>query len=294
MMVYKRAVDKIVWAVLFLAAFSTIFITISIVLIQIYESWGFFKEVSTIEFLTGTEWTPMFVTKKFGVLPLLAGTFLTTIIALLVAAPMGILISIYLSEFAPDAVRETVKPAVEFLAGIPTVVYGYFALLFLTPLLEKVIPDLESFNALSAGIAIGIMILPYTSSITEDVMRAVPQALREASYAFGASKIRTAFSVIMPASSSGIAAAYILGISRALGETMTVSIAAGMFPNFTANPLEPIQTITSYIVQVSLGDSPHGSLQYQTIFAVGLLLALITLLFNTIAYWLKTRIREVY
>jgi phosphate transport system permease protein len=204
------------------------------------------------------------------------------------------LLAIYLSEFAPGAVRETVKPIIEFLEAIPTVVYGYFALLFVTPNLQKIIPELQGFNGLSPGIVLGIMILPYTASMSEDALRSVPQELREAAYALGASKLKTALTVVLPSAFSGVIAAFILGISRALGETMVVAIAAGIYPNLTLNPLEPLETITAYIVQISLGDLPFGSVEYLSIFAVGFTLFIITLIFNTLALWLKSKLREVY
>lgn len=290
----KKIKEGAIESVLFLSALSSILITISIVVILSYESFGFFKEVPIIEFFTGKEWTPLFAEPKFGILPLVAGTLLTTFIALLVALPLGLIAAIYLSEYAPHKFRETVKPILELLAAVPTVVYGYFALLFLTPLLQKIIADLSGFNALSPGIIMGIMIIPYVSSVSEDAMKAVPMHIREGSYAMGATKFQTAFKVIIPAAFSGIAAAFIMGISRAIGETMVVAIAAGMMPNFTANPLEPVQTLTSYIVQVSLGDVPHGTIEYKTIFAAGIVLFTMTLILNIIGYWLRKRIREVY
>jgi phosphate transport system permease protein len=279
---------------LFLSALSSVFITISIVAVLAYESFGFFKEVPLIEFLTGKEWTPLFAEPKFGILPLISGTLLTTFIALIVALPLGLTVAVYLSEYVPHRLKEVIKPILELLAAVPTVVYGYFALLFLTPILQKFIPDLSGFNALSPGIIMGIMIIPYVSSVSEDAMRAVPMHIREGSYAMGATKLQTAFKVVIPSAFSGIAAAFIIGISRAVGETMVVAIAAGGMPNLTANPLEPVQTLTAYIVAVSLGDVPHGTIEYKTIFAVGITLFLITLVFNIIGFWLRKRIREVY
>jgi phosphate transport system permease protein len=289
-----RVKEFLIEAVLFLSAASSIFITLSIVFILFYESFGFFKEVPVLEFLTGTEWMPLFAEPKFGVLPLVAGTLLTTAIALSVALPLGLIAAIYLSEYAPHKVRETVKPILELLAAVPTVVYGYFALLFLTPILQKFMPDLSGFNALSPGIIMGIMIIPYVSSVSEDAMRAVPMHIKEGSYAMGATRLQTALKVIIPAAFSGIAAAFIIGISRAIGETMVVAIAAGMMPNFTFNPLEPVQTFTSYIVMVSLGDVPHGTLEYKTIFAAGLALFFMTLFFNIFGFFLRSRLREKY
>ncbi len=286
--------ERAIESVLFLAALSSVATTIAILGILVYESIIFFQKVSLWEFLTDTQWTPLFDDKHYGILPLVAGTLVTTLVALLVAVPLGTIIAIYLSEFALPIVREIVKPALELLAGIPTVVYGYFALLFLTPLLQVILPDLPGFNMLSAGLVIGIMIIPYVSSLSEDAMRTVPAHLREASYAMGATRFQTALRVILPASISGISAAYILGISRAIGETMIVAIAAGGQPNLTLNPMEPAATMTAYIVSVSLGDLPHGSLEYQTIFAVGLTLVLMTLVFNIIGYFLIKRYREIY
>lgn len=286
--------ERAIESVLFLAALSSVATTVAILGILFYESILFFQEVSLWEFLTDTQWTPLFDDKHYGILPLVTGTLVTTLVALLVAVPLGTIIAIYLSEFASPIVREIVKPALELLAGIPTVVYGYFALLFLTPLLQVILPDLPGFSMLSAGIVIGIMIIPYVSSLSEDAMRTVPAHLREASYAMGATRFQTALRVILPASISGISAAYILGISRAIGETMIVAIAAGGQPNLTLNPMEPAATMTAYIVSVSLGDLPHGSLEYQTIFAVGLTLVLMTLVFNIIGHFLTKRYREIY
>ena len=280
--------------ILFLSALSTILITLSIVFILFYEGLGFFKVVSLMEFLTGTQWTPLFAQPKFGILPLVAGTFLVTGIAVIVALPMGLIVAVYLSEYAPFKVKEIAKPILELLAAVPTVVYGYFALLFLTPLLQKLIPNLSGFNALSPGIIIGIMIIPYVSSVSEDAMKAVPMQIREGSYATGATKFQTAFKVVIPAAFSGIAAAFVIGISRAIGETMVVAIAAGMMPNLTLNALEPIQTLTAYIVGISLGDVPHGTVMYKTIFAAGITLFLITLFLNVLGFWFRRRFREVY
>lgn len=286
--------ERLIQAILFLAAFSAVAVTIAIVVILVYESLGFFKHVSILEFLTDTQWTPLFSVKHFGVLPLVAGTLVVATVALAIAIPLGTIIAIYLSEFAPHRVREVVKPFLELLEGVPTVVYGYFALLFVTPLLQTFIPGLPGFNMLGAGIVMGIMIIPYVSSVSEDAMRAVPMHIREGSYAMGATRFQTATRVVTPAATSGIIAAYILGISRAVGETMIVAIAAGTQPNLTWNPTEGAATITAYIVQVSLGDLPHGSLEYQSIFAVGMVLLLMTLLFNVLGHVLRRRFREVY
>ena len=246
------------------------------------------------EFLTDTMWTPLFADAHYGIMPLVAGTLTMTIVALLVAVPLGTTIAIYLCEFAPHRVRETVKPILELLGAVPTVVYGYFALLFVTPLLQKLMPDLPGFNMLSAGLVIGLMIVPYVSSVSEDAMRAVPRYMREGSFAMGATRLQTALRVVVPGAFSGLAAAFILGISRAVGETMVVAIAAGMQPNLTFDPREPAATITAFIVQVSLGDLPHGSIGYQSIFAAGLVLMLITLVFNVIGFFLTRQFREAY
>jgi phosphate transport system permease protein len=281
-------------ATLFLSALSSIFITLSIVFILFYEALGFFKDISIWEFLTEKQWTPLFAQPKFGILPLVTGTLLVTAIAVMVALPIGLIVAVYLSEYAPFKIKEVAKPILEVLAAVPTVVYGYFALLFLTPILQKLIANLSGFNALSPGIIMGIMIIPYVSSVSEDAMKAVPMHIREGSYAMGATKFQTAFKVVIPSAFSGIAAAFIIGISRAIGETMVVAIAAGMMPNLTLNPTEPIQTLTAYIVGVSLGDVPHGTIEYKTIFAAGITLFLMTLILNILGFWFRKRIREVY
>jgi phosphate transport system permease protein len=290
----RHVQERIIEFILFLAACVSVATTIGIVLILLKESFVFFQVVSLWDFLTDTQWTPLFADAHYGILPLLAGTAVSSTVALLVAIPLGTIIAIYLSEFAPFTVREVAKPFLELLSGVPTIVYGYFALLFVTPLLQILIPSLPGFNLLSAGIVMGIMIIPYVSSVSEDAMRAVPMALREGSYAMGATRFQTAIRVVTPAAFSGIAAAYILGISRAVGETMILAVAAGMQPNLTWNPLEPAATITAYIVQVALGDLPHGSIGYQTIFAAGLTLALMTLFFNILGHMLRKRYRQVY
>jgi phosphate transport system permease protein len=294
----KRSVKKIkegaVELVLFAAAASSIFVTLGIVWILVRESWMFFRHVSPWTFLTDTQWTPLFENPRYGILPLLSGTFTVAVTALALALPVGTVTAIYLSEYAPHRVRETVKPFLELLSAVPTVVFGYFALLFVTPLLQKLIPGLSGFNMLSAGLVIGVMIIPYVSSISEDAMKAVPMSLREASYAMGATRFQTAVRVVVPAAFSGIASAYILGFARAVGETMVVAIAAGMQPNFTFNPTEQASTITAYIVQVALGDLPHGSIGYQTIFAAGLTLMLLTLAFNVTGHLLRKKFREIY
>jgi len=290
----RHVKERIIEFVLFLAACVSVATTIGIVVILLTESFVFFQQVSLWDFLTDNQWTPLFADAHYGILPLLSGTLVSSAVALLVAIPLGTIIAIYLSEFAPFTVREVAKPFLELLAGIPTIVYGYFALLFVTPLLQKLIPGLPGFNLLSAGIVMGIMIIPTVSSVSEDAMRAVPMALREGSYAMGATRFQTAIRVVTPAAFSGIAAAYILGISRAVGETMILAVAAGMQPNLTWNPLEPAATITAYIVQVALGDLPHGSIGYQTIFAAGLSLALMTLFFNVLGHMLRKRYRQAY
>ena len=279
---------------LFLAGFSAVAITIAIVLILVAESWGFFARVPLREFLTGTEWAPMFQEPRYSIAPLVAGTVTTSVIALVVAVPLGILTAIYLSEFARPRVREVVKPMLELISGMPTVVFGYFALVFVTPLLQQFIPGLPAYNMLSAGLVIGIMIVPYISSLSEDAMRAVPMQLREASYALGASRFHTALRVVVPAAMSGIVAACVLAVSRAIGETMVVAIAAGQQPNLSFDPTEAAATITAYIVQVAMGDLPRDSIGYQSIFAAGLVLFVITLFFNVCGYWIRRRYREGY
>ncbi|MFN3285264.1 MAG: phosphate ABC transporter permease subunit PstC [bacterium] len=248
------------------------------------------------EFFTETTWSPLYSTKRFGVLPLVAGTVLTSTIALAVALPLGLLAAVYLSEFAPDSVRARVKPALEVLAGIPTIVYGYFALTFVTPFLQDHVfgSALAGQNALSAGLVMGMMILPLVSSLSEDVMRAVPLDLRYGAYALGATRTEVAVRVVMPAALSGIAAACILALSRAVGETMIVALAAGQSPNWTANPLETVETITAFIVQVSLGDTPYGSVEYRTLFAVGMLLFAATFVLNVLSVRVVQRFRERY
>jgi phosphate transport system permease protein len=290
----RRFKERFIEGLLLLAALVSVFTTLAIVTILVYESLVFFKTVPLIDFLTDTQWTPLFDDAHFGIMSLLSGTLTTTLIALLVAIPLGTILAIYLSEFAPFKVREIAKPFLELLGGIPTIIYGYFALLFVTPLLQKIYPDLPGFNMLSAGLVMGLMIVPYVSSLSEDAMRAVPMHMREGSYAMGATRLQTALFVVTPAAFSGLASSYILGISRAVGETMVVAIAAGMQPNLTFNPTEPAATITAYIVQVALGDLPHGSIGYQTIFAAGLTLMLITLTFNIIGHIMRKRFREAY
>lgn len=278
----------------FIFSLVAIFTTLGIIGMLFFESFLFFRKVNVLSFLTDTQWTPLFYEKHFGILPLLCGTLLTTGIAVLVAAPLGILIAIFLSEYATPRTRNICKPILEVLAGVPTVVYGYFALLFVTPLLKRVIPSLAGFNALSPGIVMGIMILPLVSSLSEDAMHAVPQSLREAGYALGSTKFEVATKIVFPAAFSGVTASFILALSRAIGETMLVTIAAGSMPQLTLNPLVPVMTMTAFIATVSLGDVPAGTLEYQTIFAVGLVLFLFTFFLNLIARRLRQRFREVY
>lgn len=291
---YRKIRDRIVEAFLMAAGLVAVFTTLAIVAILVIESSAFFEHVTLKEFFTDTMWTPLFADAHYGIAPLVAGTLTTTVVALLVAVPLGTTIAIYLSEFAPNHVRETVKPILELLGAVPTVVYGYFALTMVTPVLQLLMPELPGFNMLSAGLVIGLMIIPYVSSVSEDAMRAVPRYMREGSYAMGATRLQTALRVVVPGAFSGLAAAFILGISRAVGETMVVAIAAGMQPNLTFDPREPAATITAYIVQVSLGDLPHGSIGYQSIFAAGLVLMFITLIFNVVGFSLTRRFREAY
>ena len=280
--------------VLFLCASLSVLVTIGILSVLVFETVQFFQTVSPFEFLFGTTWTPLFFDKQFGVLPLVAGTALVSTVAMVVAVPAGLLTAIYLSEYASTSVRRVVKPILEVLSGVPTVVYGYFALLFVTPLLQQIVPGLAGFNALSPGLVMGIMILPMVSSLSEDALHSVPRGLREAAYALGATKAQVALRVIVPAAFSGISAASILAISRAIGETMIVTIAAGQQPRLTGNPLVPIETMTAYIVQVSLGDTPAGTIEHQTIFAVAMLLFVSTFTLNLVSNWLRERFREEY
>lgn len=291
---WNKLKEKLIEFALFSCAFASVIVTVGIALTLIIESIPFFQKISFKEFITGTEWTPMFSDARYGISPLIAGTMMSTVVALSVAIPFGTIISIFLSEFANKKFREFVKPIMELLTAIPTVVFGYFALLFITPKLQLIIPDLPGFNMLSAGLVMGVMIIPYVSSLSEDAMQSVPNNLREGAYALGATKLRTAFTVVFPAALSGITSSYILAISRAVGETMIVAIAAGMQPNFTLKPTEPAQTITAYIVQVSMGDLPHGTIGYQTIFVAGLVLFIFTFLFNILGTYLRRRFREVY
>lgn len=272
----------------------TILTSVGIIWVLVSESFSFFQVVSVWDFLTDTQWTPLFTQKHYGILPLLSGTFLVTFIAVLTALPIGISIAVYLSEYAPKSFRSSVKPALEILAAVPTVVYGFFALTVVTPFLQTFIPGMGSFNALSAGIVMGIMIIPMISSLSEDALYALPKSLREASYGMGATRFQTAFKVAVPAASSGIIVSIILAIARAIGETMIVAIAAGQQPNLTADPREAVMTITAYIVQVSLGDVQHGSIEYKTIFAAGITLFVLTFILNNISFWIKKKYQEKY
>lgn len=290
----RKQFERFIEGGLALSGLVTILTTLAIIWVLLSESWGFFREVSLISFLTDTQWTPLFTNKHYGILPLLSGTILTTLIALLTALPFGITISVYLSEYAPKNFRQSIKPALETLAAVPTVVYGFFALTVVTPFLQSFIPGLSTFNALSAGIVMGIMIIPLIASMSEDALRAVPKSLREASYGMGATRFQTAFKVVVPAASSGIIVSVILGISRAVGETMVVAIAAGQQPTLTFDPRNAVETITAYIVQVSLGDVQHGSIEYRTIFAAGISLFVFTFILNHISYRLKKKYQEQY
>ena len=280
--------------IFFGCATLSILTTVAILVTLIYQASSFFFEVSLWEFLTGTRWTPILKPRAYGVLPLVSGTLLVTLIAAAVALPIGLMTAIFLSEYAPDKIRRIIKPILEILAGIPTVVYGYFALTFVTPLLQGIFDNLIIFNALSAGLVMGVMIIPMVSSLSEDAMMSVPRSLREAAYALGATRYEVSLRVIVPAALSGIIAAFILALSRAIGETMLVTIAAGATPRMSFDPMESIQTMTAYIVQLSLGEAPVGSLEYNTIFAVGLLLFFMTFLMNLLGFWVVRRFREVY
>jgi phosphate transport system permease protein len=286
--------ENIVEFLLKSSAAITILTTLGIIWVLLSESFTFFEEVSIVDFLTDDQWTPLFANKHFGIMPLISGTLLTTVIAVSVALPVGLTIAVYLSEYAPKKFRKTVKPLLEVLAAVPTVVYGFFALMVVTPFLQTLIPGMAGFNALSAGIVMGVMIIPFVSSLSEDALRAVPKSLRNASYGLGSTRFQTAFKVMVPAASSGIIVSVILAFSRAIGETMIVAIAAGQQPRLTANPLVPIETITAYIVQVSLGDVPHGSLEYRTIFAAGMTLFVFTFILNNISFWVRKKFREQY
>lgn len=286
--------DKIVPILLFLCAAISVLTTIGIVYTLLTETINFFRTIPIGEFLTGTKWSPLIEPKSFGILPLLSGTLLVTFIAIVVAVPIGLASAIYLSEYAPERVRKIVKPVLEVLAGVPTIVYGYFALTFVTPILKSIFPGMGVFNALSAGLVIGVMIIPMISSLSEDAMSAVPKSLRHGAYALGATRFEVALKIVVPAAFSGIVSSVVLAFSRAIGETMIVAVAAGSTPNLTINPLESIQTMTAYIVQVSMGDTPHGSIEYGTIYAVGMTLFVITFLLNILALYVARRFREEY
>jgi len=286
--------EYIIEKALFLSALITILTTVGIILVLSFEAFGFFKEVSIVEFLTDRQWTPLFSEKHFGILPLLSGTLLTTFIAIIIALPIGLSIAAYLNEYAPSGFRKTVKPLLELLAAVPTIVYGFFALMVVTPFLQNFFPEMGGFNALSAGIVMGIMIIPFISSLSEDALAAVPKSLREGAYGMGSTKLQTVVRVTIPAASSGIISSVILAISRAIGETMIVAVAAGQMPQLTFNPTEPVQTITAYIVQVSSGDVPFGSLEHKTIFAAGIALFIFTFLLNTISFWIRKKFHQKY
>ena len=279
---------------LFLCAFLSILTTLSIIAILAWEAYSFFREVGVFDFLSGTRWTPLLEPRSFGVLPLVAGTVQIVVGASLIAIPVGLASAIYLAEFASAEVRRVLKPVLEILAGIPTVVYGYFALTFVTPLIAAIFPQTQIFNAASASIVVGIMVLPMTASLCDDALRAVPESLRQGAFALGATQFEVTLRVVLPAALSGVMASFVLAASRAIGETMAVTLAAGATPKMTLDPLQSIQTMTAYIVQVSLGDTPVGTIEYQTIFAVAALLFTITLGMNIIAHRVLARFREVY
>ena len=290
----KKFKEVAIEKTLLVSALVTIAVTLGIILVLSIEAFNFFRVVPITDFLTDTQWTPLFTEKHFGILPLLSGTLLTSFIAIAFAVPVGLSISIYISEYAPKSFRKTIKPALELLAAVPTVVYGFFALTVVTPFLQSFIPGLSGFNSLSAGLVMGIMIIPFISSLSEDALHAVPNSLREASYGMGSTKLQTAFKVLVPAASSGIIVSIILAVSRAIGETMIVAIAAGQQPRLTLDPTVPVENINSYIVQVSLGDVGHGTLEYQTIFAAGITLFIFTFILNTLSYRLRKKFAEKY
>jgi phosphate transport system permease protein len=285
----ERALEKLLLA----CALVSVFTTAGIVLVLAFETFEFFQVVSPWALVSDVEWTPLFAEKHFGIWPLVAGTFLTTAIAMAVALPLGLLAAIYLSEFSPPRLRRWLKPALELLAGIPTIVYGYFALVFVTPVLQSVLPGLAGFNSLSAGIVLGVMLVPMISSLSEDALYAVPNSLREGAYALGAGRVPTILRVVLPSAVSGIAASVILAVSRAIGETMIVAIAAGQQPRLTMDPRVPVETMTAYVVQVSMGDTPTGTLEYRTIFVVGTVLFLMTFVMNALSHSFKRRFRSL-
>jgi phosphate transport system permease protein len=286
--------ERAIAGVLLAAALVGGFTTLGIIVALADDTFRFFSQVSIVEYLTSTQWTPLFSVQHFGIWPLVTATVLTSTIALVIAVPLGLISAIYLSEFAPSRARSILKPALEVLAGVPTVVYGFFALVVVTPVLQRIIPGLSAFNSLSAGLVMGVMIVPLVSSLSEDAMSSVPDSLREAAYGLGGTKFEVATRVVFPAATSGIVASVILALSRAFGETMVVAIAAGQNPTFTLDPTVPVMTMTSYIVQVSLGDTPYGSLSYLTIFAVGTTLFVMTFAMNVVSHWIVRRFREVY
>ncbi|MFZ9943805.1 MAG: phosphate ABC transporter permease subunit PstC [Bacteroidia bacterium] len=293
-MLTKKTREKLIEMVLAACALLTIFTTLGILYVLTSEAYAFFSEVSIIDFLTDTQWTPLFADKHFGILPLLSGTLLTSFIAIMVALPTGLVIAIYLNEYASKRFKMVIKPILEILASVPTVVYGFFALTVVTPFFQMIYPEMSGFNSLSAGFVMGIMIIPYVSSLSDDAISAVPRYIREGSLALGANRLQTAIKVILPSASSGIIVSAILAISRAIGETMIVAIAAGQQPRLTANPFVPIETITTYIVKVSLGDVAHNSLEYRTIFAAGITLFVFTFALNNISYYLNKKLEKKY
>lgn len=290
----RKSREKIIEFVLLLCSLITVFTTLGIIIVLATETIQFFTEVSVVEFLTDTQWTPLFAEKHFGIIALVSGTLLTTLIAISVAVPIGLTIAIFLNEYASPKFTSIVKPLLEILAAVPTVVYGFFALLVVTPFLQSIFPNLSGFNALSAGLVMGIMIIPYVSSLSEDALRAVPNSLREAAYGMGSTRLQTAWRVMVPAATSGIVVSIILAISRAIGETMIVAIAAGQEPKLTMNPLSSVETITTYIVQVSMGDVPQNSLEYRTIFSAGITLFVFTFILNNISFWVKRKYQQKY
>ena len=291
---YGKLGERLIEYGLFLCAAVSIFVTVGIVFTLLSETISFFGEVSIVEFLFGTRWSPTFTPSQFGVLPLVNGTLLVAIGSSILALPLGISSAIYLSEYAGVRVRGVLKPVLEILAGVPTIVYGYFAVMFVTPLIRRVVPETDIFNAASACIVVGIMILPMVSSLSEDALRSVPRALREGAYALGSTKYEVTTKVVVPSALSGILASFILAVSRAVGETMAVTLAAGATPMMTLNFFESIQTMTAYIVQVSLGDTPAESIGYRTIFAIGMVLFTMTLVMNVFSQWIRSRYQEVY
>ncbi len=280
--------------VFFACALVTVLTTFGIILVLVTGSIPFFRNVSLVEFLTGTEWSPIIRPRSYGILPLVWGTLLIVVGSAAIALPVGVLTAIYLSEYANSRVRRIVKPTLEILAGVPTIVYGFFAISFITPQIQRFYPDTGTFNALSGAIVVGIMIIPMVSSLSEDAMSAVPDELRNAGYGLGATKFEVSTAIVLPAAISGILASFVLAISRAIGETMAVTLAAGMQPNITLNVFEEIQTMTAYMVQVGISDVSVGSVGYQSLFAVGLVLFVMTLAMNVLSQYVRLRYREVY